>query len=64
MSSLMKAVDLCFKATYVLDLEYQPACSGTWDFLQCVIYDMKGPTRCSAIHDFRAFAAHLDCANK
>lgn len=28
------AVLFCFKLIYVLDVQYQVACIGTWDFLQ------------------------------
>ncbi|XP_063955128.1 uncharacterized protein LOC135155733 [Lytechinus pictus] len=54
-SSLMKAVDTCYKAVYVLDLEYQPQCCGAWEFLQTYIYEMKGAVKCSAIREFRIF---------
>lgn len=54
-SSLMKAVDTCFKAVYVLDLEYQPQCCGAWEFLQTYIYEMEGAVKCSAIREFRIF---------
>ncbi|XP_063956644.1 uncharacterized protein LOC129255774 [Lytechinus pictus] len=53
--SLMKAVDTCYKAVYVLDLEYQPQCCGAWEFLQTYIYEMKGAVKCSAIREFRIF---------
>ena len=36
--SLLKAVDICFKLTYVLDVNYCWRCSHTFVFLQNYIY--------------------------
>ncbi|XP_063968771.1 uncharacterized protein LOC135157438 isoform X1 [Lytechinus pictus] len=42
--SLLKAVDVCFKLFYVLDLEYPSACYTTWEFIQKVLYQLMPKT--------------------
>ncbi|XP_071843612.1 uncharacterized protein [Apostichopus japonicus] len=47
-SSLLHAVDVCFKLFYLLDVHYPWQCSNTWDFVQKFIYgigDGKGKGR-------------------
>lgn len=48
--SLLHAVDACFKAFYVLDLDYPAACLSIWEFFEGIIYEMKRqePTKLSA----------------
>ncbi|XP_033624674.1 uncharacterized protein LOC117288083 [Asterias rubens] len=41
-NTMTKAVDYCFKLIYVLDIEYQPACGTTWEFLQTNVYGIAG----------------------
>ena len=53
--SLIKALDVCFKLYFVCDLQYQDKCYGAWEFLEAVVYSMKGNVKSSAIRDFRAF---------
>ncbi|XP_071831603.1 uncharacterized protein [Apostichopus japonicus] len=55
--SLMKAIDLCFKAMYIFDIEYQPTCKIAWQFLQVVIYDFTEASITSSIRNLRAFIA-------
>ena len=38
--SLLKAVDVCFKLTYVLDINYCWKCSHTFVFLQKCVYGL------------------------
>ena len=39
--SMLKAVDVCFKLMYILDLHYPQQCATTWEFIQKVIYEIK-----------------------
>ncbi|KAJ8044396.1 hypothetical protein HOLleu_07132 [Holothuria leucospilota] len=55
-SSLMVAIDFCFKSYYVLDIEYQLKCKGAWEFIQSEIYGL-GIVRGSGISSSRAFVA-------
>ncbi|XP_071845967.1 uncharacterized protein [Apostichopus japonicus] len=55
--SLMKAIDVCFKAMYIFDIEYQPMCKIAWQFLQVVIYDFTEASITSSIRNLRAFIA-------
>jgi len=56
--TLLKAVDLCFKAFYCFDIHYPKQCAPVWEFLQQVVYGMPG-TENSSIRFLRAsiFAA-------
>ncbi|XDV26034.1 hypothetical protein PO909_029838 [Leuciscus waleckii] len=56
--TLPKAVDVCFKAFYCLDIHYPKQCAPVWEFLQQVVYGMPG-TENSSIRFLRAsiFAA-------
>lgn len=38
MTSIVKAVDTCFKIIWALNLEYPSECLPVWQFLQRVIY--------------------------
>ena len=42
-ATLLAAVDVCFKAFYVFDINYPKACSPAWEFLQQTVYRIKGP---------------------
>lgn len=53
-SSLLDAVDIAFKAHYVLNLSYQVSVKAVWEFLQCVVYNLPGTAR-PAVRDIRAF---------
>lgn len=53
--TLLKAIDYCFKATYVLDIAYQPACSLVWQFFQNVIYELRDKHVPNCIRDVRAY---------
>ncbi|MGH0126762.1 UNVERIFIED_CONTAM: hypothetical protein FKN15_040416 [Acipenser sinensis] len=41
-ASLLKAVDVCFKAFYCFDISYPKQCSPAWEFLQHVVYEVAG----------------------
>ncbi|XP_028826875.1 uncharacterized protein LOC114785189 [Denticeps clupeoides] len=40
--TLLAAVDICFKAFYVFDVNYPKQCSQVWQFLQTVVYGLPG----------------------
>lgn len=58
MSSLLKAVDFCFKTHFVMDIAYQVKCKGAWEFLQSEVYKI-GTVQNRAISAFRAFYSHI-----
>ena len=37
-TSLLKAIDLCFKLTYILNLEFSVYCRNVWHFLNEIFY--------------------------
>ena len=39
--SLLKAVDVCFKLFYILDIHYPWQCSTTWEFIQKVLFGIE-----------------------
>ncbi|CAB4005822.1 Hypothetical predicted protein [Paramuricea clavata] len=39
--SLVKAVDVCFKLFYILDVHYPWQCAVTWEFIQKVLYGIE-----------------------
>jgi len=41
-NTLLQAIDVYFKAFYVLDLKYPKQCEHVWEFLQTVVYEMAG----------------------
>ncbi|ROI26629.1 hypothetical protein DPX16_21572 [Anabarilius grahami] len=41
-STLLAAVDVCFKAFFVFDINYPKQCASTWEFLQHVLFQMEG----------------------
>ncbi|XP_063960266.1 uncharacterized protein LOC135155266 [Lytechinus pictus] len=58
--SLLKAVDVCFKLFYVLDLEYPSACYTTWEFIQKVLYQVNAKDRntSSCVRSLRTYVLH------
>ena len=57
-TSLIKAVDVCFKAFYVFDLQYPEKCSGVWEFISAIVYDLAiNKLKCHAIREFRAYCS-------
>ncbi|PIK42968.1 hypothetical protein BSL78_20178 [Apostichopus japonicus] len=52
--SLLKDIDFCFKALYILDMAYQPSCSLVWQFIQNVINEIKEAHMPSCIIAFLA----------
>lgn len=38
-SSLLKAVDACFKLHFVFNVHFQTDCFASWQFLQCCVWD-------------------------
>lgn len=39
-TSLLEAVDVCFKSTFVFSLEFSPASKSSWTYLQRAVYDI------------------------
>ncbi|XP_030831249.1 uncharacterized protein LOC115927326 isoform X1 [Strongylocentrotus purpuratus] len=55
-ATLLKAVDLCFKALYVMDIEYQPQSCSVWKFLQIVVFQFTdGEHLTPKLREVRAF---------
>lgn len=46
-SSLMGAVDLCFKTTWALNAKYQSDCAAVWSFIQRFVYKIEDNTTSS-----------------
>ncbi|XP_042601600.1 uncharacterized protein LOC122140765 isoform X2 [Cyprinus carpio] len=40
--TLLQAIDVCFKAFFVFDIEYPKQCEHVWEFIQNVIYEIQG----------------------
>ncbi|KAF3859028.1 hypothetical protein F7725_021427, partial [Dissostichus mawsoni] len=40
--TLLGAVDLCFKAFFVFDINYTKQCLPTWEFIQQAVYEIDG----------------------
>ncbi|XP_038595263.1 uncharacterized protein LOC119918520 [Micropterus salmoides] len=40
--TLLQAIDVCFKAFFVFDVEYPKQCEHVWKFMQNVIYEIPG----------------------
>lgn len=53
-STLLAAVDICFKAFYIFDVNYPKQCSLVWQFLQTVVYGLPGEET-PAVRVLRAF---------
>lgn len=43
-SSLVDAVDICFKATFVYNLHYSPECESVWQVIQNKFYNLQTPS--------------------
>lgn len=46
-SSLVLALDLCFKAIWALSAKYQPDCEAIWKFLEHFVYKINDSNRIS-----------------
>ncbi|XP_071943687.1 uncharacterized protein [Antedon mediterranea] len=54
--SLLKAVDVCYKAHFVLDCKYQAKCKWVWKFFESCIYKQsKDKVESSSLRAFRAY---------
>ncbi|XP_013390009.1 uncharacterized protein LOC106158524 isoform X1 [Lingula anatina] len=53
--TLLKAVDLCFKSFYILDVNYPRECYTVWEFLQTVVYEMGDEKSSPLIKSLRNF---------
>lgn len=53
-STLLAALDVCFKAFYIFDINYPRQCSLVWQFLQSVVYGLPGEET-PAVRVLRAF---------
>ena len=62
-SSLVKALDVCFKTHFVFDLSYQEKCSGIWEFIESVVFELKGNVKSSTIREFRAYCSSHDSSD-
>ena len=58
--SVMKAVDVCYKAHYVLDCKYQVQCKGVWTFFEKCVFSQQGvqSRETATLRGLRAFLAH------
>ena len=58
--SILKAVDVCYKAHYIVDCKYQRQCQGAWTFLEKCVYRQEGvKTKDNAcLRGLRAYLAH------
>ncbi|PIK42603.1 hypothetical protein BSL78_20529 [Apostichopus japonicus] len=62
-SSLIKAVDLCFKVFYVLDLNYPWESNNVWDFIQKNIYGLgEGKGRLRSTPSVLALKNFVSCS--
>lgn len=60
--SLLKAIDVCFKLFYILDVQYPWQCATSWEFFQKVIFgleDAKGRKTSPAVIAMRTALKHL-----
>lgn len=54
--TLSEGVDICYKAHYIFNLQYQHHCRNVWDFIESCIYKQSGMKNLSSsIRSFRAF---------
>ena len=60
-SLLVKALDVCFKTH--LDLSYQEKCSGVWEIISSVVFELKGSVKSNTIREFRAYCSSYDVSN-
>jgi hypothetical protein len=59
----VKALDVCFKTHFVFDLSYQEECSGVWEFIELVVFELKGGVKSSTIREFRAYCSSHDASD-
>lgn len=58
--SLLKAIDVCYKAHFILDCKYQQLCTSVWKFFERYIFNQPGiPTNKDSptLRALRAFLA-------
>ncbi|XP_054773638.2 uncharacterized protein LOC129281750 [Lytechinus pictus] len=53
--SALAAVDLVFKMTFILDVDYQPYCMAVWQFLESLVYQLGEPVKTASILRFRTW---------
>ncbi|XP_041833312.1 uncharacterized protein gramd4a isoform X7 [Melanotaenia boesemani] len=53
-STLLAAVDTCFKLFYIFDINFPKQCAAVWEFLQIVVYKLPG-TESSSIRLLRGY---------
>ena len=41
-NTLLRTVDVCFKAYYIFGVEYPKQCAPVWELLQNAVYEMGG----------------------
>ena len=64
-SSALKAVDMCFKAHYVLNLEYQNQCRAIWQFLETLVFEIhKSKSKQELVTSVREFGAFYNVVTK
>ena len=58
--SLLKGVDVCYKAHFVLDCKYQHQCQGAWTFFEKCVYEQPGQKtkESAALRGLRAYLAY------
>nr|XP_054773598.1 uncharacterized protein LOC129281710 [Lytechinus pictus] len=58
--SLLKAVDLCYKVHFVMDLNYQVDCRAVWKFIEAIYQqpDVSPQKENSQVRQFRAYMFH------
>ncbi|XP_071787462.1 uncharacterized protein [Asterias amurensis] len=63
-SSLLKAVDICYKLHFVLDCSYQDSCKGLWSFFQSFVFKqaLKGRKESNTMRALRAFISYKTLA--
>lgn len=57
-SSLLEAVDICYKLVYILDVDYQVLCKGVWQFIEH-IYEQPRSTKGILTPSIRAFRTYV-----
>ena len=60
--SLLGAVDGCFKAFFVLDINYPKPCSQVWEFIQTCIFEIPGHES-NAVKLMRSQLAAMESSN-
>lgn len=60
LDSLLKAVDICFKSFYALDLEYPAESEQVWLTIQKILYSITLPNKDKKIFNVSTFINKLD----